>query len=123
MKWLWIVLGIIVVGGLIYYFGFFNKGQNSSSSSNDNQTATLNGITINIANFAFSPNNLNIKVGDKVTWTNNDSVTHHVVSDTGVFDSGDMSQGQAFNFTFNTAGSYSYHCSIHPEMTGTIIVK
>ena len=58
-----------------------------------------------------------------VMWINKDSVTHHVVSDTGVFDSGDLATGQSYNYTFNQTGSFPYHCSIHPSMTGTIVVS
>jgi len=78
---------------------------------------------VTIQNFAFSPATINVKAGTKVTWTNQDSTTHHVVSDTGAFDSGNLAQGQSYSFTFNKTGSYPYHCSIHPSMTGTIVVQ
>lgn len=71
---------------------------------------------------SFNPSNLNVQVGTTVTWINKDSTTHHVVSDTGVFDSGDLSTGMSYNYTFNKTGTYPYHCSIHPSMTGTIVV-
>lgn len=57
-----------------------------------------------------------------ITWINKDSTPHHVVSDTGLFDSGNLNKGQTYNYTFYQAGNYSYHCSIHPSMTGTIFV-
>jgi plastocyanin len=85
-------------------------------------TSTL-GNSVNIVNFAFTPETLNVSVGTTVTWTNSDSATHHVASDTGVFDSGDMSQNATYSFTFNNAGTFPYHCAIHTYMKGTIIVK
>jgi plastocyanin len=76
-----------------------------------------------IASFAFSPSSLTVKVGDTVTWTNNDSASHTVVADDGSFKSADLGQGASYQFTFKTAGTYTYKCSIHPSMTGTIVVQ
>ncbi|HLX60317.1 MAG TPA: cupredoxin family copper-binding protein [Planctomycetota bacterium] len=78
--------------------------------------------TVPIQNFAFTNDPITINVGDTVTWTNNDSVTHEPVSDTGAFDTGPIAPGQSASFTFTSAGTYSYHCSIHPFMKGTVIV-
>ncbi len=77
---------------------------------------------VSISGFSFQPQTINVTAGTTVTWTNLDSVTHTVTSDTGLFDSGSLSTGQTFSRTFNTAGSYDYHCSIHPSMTGSVIV-
>src|SRR5581483_936940 len=82
-----------------------------------------NGNSITIANFAFAPASLTVKVGTKVTWTNNDSATHTVTALQGAFDSGDLPTGQSFSFTFTKAGTYNYHCAIHSSMTATIIVQ
>jgi plastocyanin len=79
--------------------------------------------TVTIQNTAFNPATLNVQVGTTVTWINKDSVTHRVVSDTGLFSSGDLTTGMSYNYTFNQTGSYPYHCSIHPSMTGTIVVS
>lgn len=84
---------------------------------------TSNGNSISVFNFAFSPASLTVKVGAKVTWTNNDSVTHTVTADQGAFDSGDLAPGKSFSFTFTKAGTYSYHCNIHRSMTATIVVQ
>lgn len=79
--------------------------------------------SVSIANFAFSPASVNVNVGDTVTWTNQDSSAHTVTSDTpGVFGSGQLAQGQTFQFTFSQAGTFAYHCAIHPTMTGTVVV-
>lgn len=82
-----------------------------------------NGNSVAVANFAFSPASLTVKVGTKVTWTNNDSVTHTVTENQGAFDSGQLPPGKSFSFTFTKAGTYSYHCNIHPSMTATIVVQ
>lgn len=86
-------------------------------------TASASGNSITIASFSFSPQNLTVKVGTKVTWTNNDGVAHTVTADKGAFNSGPLSNGQSFSFTFTKAGTYSYHCTIHPKMVATIIVQ
>jgi plastocyanin len=64
-----------------------------------------------------------VKAGTKVTWTNKDSVTHTVTADKGAFNSGPLSPGNNFSFTFTRAGTYSYHCSIHTSMMATIVVQ
>jgi len=67
---------------------------------------------------------LSIKVGTTVTWTNKDAVAHTVTSDDGTsFNSGNLANGQTLSFTFNTPGSWTYHCAIHPSMKGTITVS
>lgn len=75
-----------------------------------------------ISGFAFTPVVIAIKVGAKVTWTNQDNVAHTVVAKDGSFKSGSLNQGETFSFTFNTPGSYTYFCSIHPNMLGSVIV-
>lgn len=78
-------------------------------------------VTISIDGFAFSePGDVN--EGGTVTVTNNDSTTHTWTSNDGVFDSSGISPGESFEFTFDDAGTYSYFCNIHPNMTGSITV-
>ncbi len=86
-------------------------------------TQTPSGNNVYIQNYAFNPASLTVKAGDTVTWTNKDSVSHTVTSDTGLFGSSPLANGQTFSYTFTTAGSYAYTCSIHPAMHGTIIVQ
>jgi plastocyanin len=78
---------------------------------------------VELQSFAFSPQSLNVKKGTTVTWTQMDSAPHTIVSDTGLFESPQLSKGQTWSFTFNDAGTFSYHCSIHPSMTAKIVVE
>ena len=92
-----------------------------SASSASTITIQANGRTLGTA--AFVPNPVNISQGGVITWSNTDTTTHDMVSDAGVWDSGRIAPSGSFNFTFAAKGSYPYHCSIHPNMTGTIVVQ
>lgn len=85
-------------------------------------TAAASAIQIIIANDVFQPNKTTIKIGGTVTWINNDGYAHTVASNSGVFNSGIITNGGQFSFTFNTEGVYDYICEIHPNMKGTITV-
>jgi plastocyanin len=74
-----------------------------------------------IKNFAFMPTPATINVGESVTWLNNDLFNHTVTSDTGAFDK-PVAAGGNVTVSFAVAGTYAYHCSIHPTMQGTIVV-
>ena len=76
-----------------------------------------------IAGFAFDPATVTIQVGDVVTWTNQDSVAHTATADDGSFDTGQLANGAFETVTFDTAGTFAYVCSIHAQMTGTIVVE
>jgi plastocyanin len=75
-----------------------------------------------LSGLSYNPASLTVSLGTKVTWINNESVTHTVTSDSSLFDSGDMIKGNSFTYTFNKAGTFGYHCKFHPNMTGKIIV-
>jgi plastocyanin len=77
---------------------------------------------VRIADFAFAPDESDVKVGDSVKWTNGDGATHTVTADAGAFDSGNLAGGKSFSFTFDQAGTFAYHCKIHQSMTGTVVV-
>lgn len=72
---------------------------------------------------AFMPDQLNVAVGETVTWTNTDAVAHTSTSDASGWDSGIVAPGGHFSSSFQAAGTYSYHCAIHPGMVGTIVVR
>jgi len=78
---------------------------------------------VSITSAGLQPSALTVPVGTTVTWTNNDSAAHTVTSDTaGVFDSGPINQGVTFTFTFSQAGTFTYHSTSDPSMTGTVTV-
>ena len=76
-----------------------------------------------ISGSAFSPANVTVAVGDTVTWTNSDQLSHTATADGGAFDTGALGNGASGTITFSTAGSFPYHCSVHPDMTGTVTVE
>jgi plastocyanin len=78
---------------------------------------------ITIASFQFSPATMEIAVGETAQWINNDNAPHVIVADDNSFQSPTLQAGESFNFTFVQAGTFNYHCSIHPSMKGTISVK
>jgi len=78
---------------------------------------------VKIDNFSFGPAALTVLVGTTVSWTNRDDIPHTVVSTDGVFKSKVLDTDEKFSFTFNKAGSYPYFCSIHPKMTGKVLVQ
>lgn len=96
-----------------------NSGESTTSRPVDTQ-ASVN--TVKIENFAFKPEVLRIKNGDIVTWKQNDSAVHTIIS-TGLFDSPTLNLGDEFVYSFKTVGEYEYHCGIHPSMKGKIIVQ
>jgi plastocyanin len=103
--------------------GGTSGGSGGSSSVGKPPTNPSTGLStgIMIQNLAFNPATATIKAGGAVSWTNADSVPHTVTGD-GV-NSGTIAPGKIFTMTFTTPGTYAYHCTIHPQMTGTIIVK
>jgi amicyanin len=78
---------------------------------------------IKIDNFSFGPPDLTVKVGATVTWTNGDDIPHTVVSTDKAFKSKVLDTDEKYSFTFSKAGTYAYFCSIHPRMTGTVVVQ
>ena len=78
---------------------------------------------VKIDNFSFGPAALTVPVGTTVTWTNRDDIPHTVVSTDGVFKSKVLDTDDKFSFAFTKPGTYPYFCSIHPKMTGQVIVQ
>jgi plastocyanin len=80
-------------------------------------------MEVKIDNFSFGPGTLTVPAGTTVTWTNRDDIPHTVVSTDGVFKSKVLDTDEKFSFTFSKAGTFPYFCSIHPKMTGKVIVQ
>jgi len=100
------------------------SGDESSPTSSNNGGGGQAPNTVDISNFAFAPQSITVAAGTEITWTNKDAAPHTVTSDDGKFaSSGNLAQGETYKVTFTTAGTYPYHCEIHPAMTATVIVN
>jgi plastocyanin len=128
-KWLWVVVGVLLsaltvapVIASAYPASGTTSGNSSSPVSSGATPNCTNPCTIVIQNSQFGQTQpIIVSAGTKVTWANKDSTEHTVTSDTGLFGSSILSPGQTFSYTFSNAGTFNYHCLIHP-MTGTIQV-
>jgi plastocyanin len=77
---------------------------------------------VKVRDFVFAPNVIIIPTGTTVRWTNEGAVNHTVTSDTALFDSGTLAPGASYEHQFNVPGTFNYHCTLHPTMTGKVIV-
>jgi LPXTG-motif cell wall-anchored protein len=91
-----------------------NKAQQTAHAASD--------TTVTIADFSFSPASITIQAGDTVTWVNNGPSAHTATANNGAFNTGVLQKGHSASHTFTKAGTYSYICSIHPFMHGTVVV-
>jgi len=82
----------------------------------------VNGASL-LTTTAFAPSPVTVAVGGTVTWTNNDTTTHTSTGNNGAWNSGNIAPGGRFSTTFSSAGSFTYHCTIHPGMVGTVTVQ
>ncbi len=92
-------------------------------TSNLSAPARATDATVTIDNFTFEPQRLTVRAGTTVTWVNQDDMPHALASNTKVFKSKALDTDDKFSFTFATLGVYDYFCSLHPHMTGTIVVE
>jgi plastocyanin len=92
-----------------------------SVTANDQPSAA--NAEVKIDNFSFGPETLTAPVGATVTWTNKDDIPHTTVSTDGAFKSKVMDTDEKFSYTFTKPGTYSYFCSVHPKMTGKVVVQ
>jgi amicyanin len=94
----------------------------SASATTADPPAPQGGTAVAIADFKFNPATLTVPVGTTVTWTNQDEEPHTLAAKDGSFHSPGVDTHGTYSFTFTTPGSYDYICSIHPFMTGTVVV-
>jgi plastocyanin len=85
--------------------------------------AQQNVVSVTIDNFVFEPARLTVKAGTTVTWLNRDDIPHTVAAKDRLFKSKVMDTDESYSFTFSIPGEYTYFCSLHPHMTGTIVVE
>jgi plastocyanin len=115
----------VSIGGLaalVLGMGAFGASQRNRVTSAQEKTST---VEVKIDNFSFGPLTPTVPVGTTVTWINRDDIPHTVVStdDSKTFKSKVLDTDEKFSFTFRKAGTYPYFCSIHPKMTGKVIVE
>jgi plastocyanin len=94
----------------------------ASSAASQASSGAAGSNAVEMKNIAFNPTSVTVKPGDKVTWTNNDTVAHTVTLDDNSVDSGEVAAGATFANTFATAGTFAYHCKIHSVMHATVTV-
>jgi plastocyanin len=111
-----------LAAALVLGIGALDTGQNNFVASAQEKSSTME---VKIDNFSFGPAALTVPVGTTVTWINRDDIPHTVVStdDPKAFKSKVLDTDEKFSFTFTKVGTYPYFCSIHPKMTGKVIVQ
>jgi len=114
-AWIAGVVMPVLIAMLLLFAG------SSSVKANDQPSAA--NVAVKIDNFVFGPQTITVPVGTTVTWTNSDDIPHTAVSTDGVFKSKVMDTDEKFSYTFTRAGTYPYYCSVHPKMTGQVVVK
>jgi len=124
MKKKFVYIGLVLIAAAILVYSC-SKGYNTPPSGYNPGTAGTGVMaSVTIQNMAFIPDTLSIKTGTTVTWSNMDEVTHTVVELNGMFSSGNIAPGQTYSYSFPAAGTFTYHCTIHPMMkTGVVIVS
>ena len=125
MRRILVALGAVLALalGLAACGGSSGGGSTSASTSAPSSSSGGGGVQIKMQNIQFSPKDTTVKVGDKVTWTNDDNTDHNVTAESGAdFKSKDFGNGATFSFTADKAGTIKYVCTIHPGMTGTLTV-
>ncbi len=126
-----VIIGIVVI--IIVVLGYLSISKNYQQTSTPTPTKSSNktqdtssGVAKNavtIKNFAYARASITVHVGDSVTWTNQDSAGHSATADDGSFDTGVLSTGKSNTVSFAKAGTFAYHCSVHPNMKGTVVVE
>jgi plastocyanin len=98
------------------------SGSNTGSSTGSKGGSVQGANEVWIQGMAFSPSSIAVSANTTITWTNKDAIGHTVTSDTGLFDSGTIGTNGTYSYTFATAGTFMYHCKVHPSMTASVTV-
>jgi plastocyanin len=109
---------IMIINALLLILSFTMWGCSKSGSS-----ATPGANEVFIQGMAFTPGSITVAANTTITWTNKDGVSHTVTSNTGLFDSGTINPNGTWSHLFATSGTFPYHCTIHPNMTATVIIN
>lgn len=128
-----LVVAVLAIGGAVALISAQSSSKNSATSSTDMKMQTSKADTmpsepntIIISDYKFNPKAMTIKKGTKITWTNRDIAKHNIVTDDGQPAGGPngplIAKGESYSFTFDTVGTFNYHCSPHPYMKASITV-
>jgi plastocyanin len=115
----------VLIGMLLLFAGSSSVTANDQPASDQpaSDQPSAASAAVKIDNFVFGPQTVTIPVGTTVTWTNSDDIPHTAVSTDGVFKSKVMDTDEKFSYTFTKPGTYPYYCTIHPKMTGKVVVQ
>lgn len=113
-KYLVRFMGLLMITLLIV-------GISGCGASEPKESEQIDGNTVIIEDYKYSPAEITVKVGETVTWINKDSVKHNAKGDS--FDTGMLAKEESGEITFDSAGIFEYHCTPHPYMTGSVIVE
>jgi plastocyanin len=120
------VVAVIATGGKKKDDSMNGMNMNTTASNSSAGSNSANAVatdSVEIKNFAFSPATIKVKVGTTVTWTNKDSASHTVTSDSSDGPASPaIAQNGTYKFTFKKAGTFNYICTIHPDMKATVVV-
>jgi plastocyanin len=126
-RWLALLFACLALGLVGVGCGGDDDDDGGSADTTEEQPAPAaegGGTEVSMKDIKFDPEEVTVKAGDTVTWVNDDGVGHDVTGDD--FSSGDpgaMQNGDTFEHTFDTAGTFDYVCTVHPKMTGTVKVE
>ena len=110
----------LVVTAVMGLGGIVAQRESFTASAQEKPASTAE---VKIDNFSFGPAAITVPVGTTVTWINRDDIPHTVVSTEKVFKSKVLDTDEKFSYTFTKPGEYPYFCSIHPKMTGKVVVQ
>jgi len=134
-RWLALLLACVALGVVVAGCGNSDDDgggssdaqktkQGSSGGGGGGGSGSAGGAKVSMEGIKFNPASVTVKAGDKVTWTNKDSVGHDVTGDNFKSgDSGGLQNGDTFSHTFDKKGKFDYVCTVHPGMTGSVTVK
>ena len=116
------VLFVSILGAALFA-GACGSSSPAPAPSGPATTVTIPSGASALTVTAYNPNPVNVTVGTTVRWSNSDSTLHNATADGGMFSSGNLNGGSTFDFKFQTAGTFAYHCTLHPNMVGTVVVQ
>ena len=119
----WVIGGLAVLGAAAASLGADASGPSRPPEPTPTASEGVRGAAVAMDGVSFAPEQLIVRVGETVTWTNKDPFPHNVTSSTGAFKSGDIAPDAQWSFRATEAGRFPYTCTLHPGMNGTLIVE